>query len=216
MSTPGLAVDGAEPHRDTLSRESLLKAQQKFHDGRGARNRTWTGGRLAATVRGPAGVGREEPQQALLVSCFDGGHERVEQPLARLFSGVEPLLLAADAAARAMNDLARRRFALAEERGDFRVAAVEHVVQQERRPFFGRQPLEQHEERDRQVGGQLDVPIGRSRRRADQRLGSHGPSYASRSTLRAAQPVDRHARGRGHQPGLGIAYRRFVGLVPAT
>ena len=128
---------------------------------------------------------------------------------------MEARLLAAHAAAGAMHDLPRRRFALTKQRGDFGVAAVEHVVQQERRPFFGREPLEQHEERDRQVGGQLGVPIGRRRWRADERLGQPGPDVGLALHLERAQAVDREARRGRHQPGLGVAHGRLVGLVPA-
>ena len=47
-----------------------------------------------------------------------GGDERLKQPRARRLGGVKPLLLAADAAARAVHDLPGRRLALAEQRRD--------------------------------------------------------------------------------------------------
>ena len=76
------------------------------------------------------------------------------------FRRLEPLVVVAHALARAVDDLPAGRFGLAEERRDVAVAGVEDVVQQECRPLVRREPFEQDEEGDRQIGGEIDVAIG--------------------------------------------------------
>ena len=72
-----------------------------------------------------------------------------------------------------------------------RVAVVEHVVQQERRPLLRRQALQQHEERERERVGELGLArrVGRRCRpraapgatRPRRSRGARGPSAAGRS-----------------------------------
>jgi hypothetical protein len=59
-----------------------------------------------------------------------------------------------------VDDLPAGRLAAAEDGGDLRVADVEHLVEQERGALVRREPLEQREERNRQIGCRLEGAIG--------------------------------------------------------
>ena len=132
-------------------------------DAVGADDRQRCGAGLAAAVRRPGGIGREEREQRLLVARLHGRHELLQQRRLRGLGDVEALALAAHALARAVDHLPACRFAPLDHRGNLAVADVEHVVQQEGGPLLGREPLEQREEGDGEIGGQIEVAIGRRR-----------------------------------------------------
>ncbi len=108
-------------------------------------------------------------------------------------AGGEPL-------ARPHDDLAAARLAPVEHLRDRRVVVVEHLAQQERGALGGRQPLEQHQERLRQRVGHLDLV----RDVADQRLGQPRADVRLAPDPRAAQHVEREARGHRRDPRRGL------------
>ena len=94
-----------------------------------------------------------------------------------------------------------------------RVADVEHVVQQKRGALFRRQPLEQREERDGEIVGQLEVTVGWIV--GHDRFREPGADVGLAFGLEPPQPIDRQPGRRGDEPGLGILDRLVRRLVPS-
>ena len=121
----------------------------------------------------------------------------------RLAVDVEARALGVDVAPRAGDELARVALALADHLGDLVVGVGEDLAQQERRALDGREPLEQHEEGERERVGQLGLGarvagalVG------EQRLGQPRPDVLLAPHARGAQVVDRQAGGDGREVGL--------------
>src|SRR5262245_64320248 len=133
QAQPGFAVDGGDLDGAIRRPELLAESDNEPGDTLRADDRYWCGARLAAAVCRPTGIGREQRQQRLLVARFHGCYKRVEQRRLCRFGRVEPLAIAADSLARAVDDLPARRLAALEDRRNLAVADVEHVVQQKDR-----------------------------------------------------------------------------------
>jgi hypothetical protein len=87
-------------------------------------------------------------------------------------------------------------------------AVVEHLGQEERRALGRRQPLEQAQERQRQV---VDVGGGRGR----DRLGQPRPDVGLAAGPRRAQLIEGEPRHHRHQEAARVAHRRAIGGQPA-
>src|SRR5438093_4849615 len=130
------------------------------------------------------------------VAGFHGGVEAAQQADARALRGPEPPALALHPLSGPMDDLPAGRLAFVERPGDLRVVAVEDVVEEERGPLLRREALEKHHERDRQVRGQLDVPVRGRRLVAKEHLRQPWPDVGLALDLERAQTVDGEARRR--------------------
>jgi hypothetical protein len=113
-----------------------------------------------------------------------------------------------------MDDLAARHFALLEHRGDVGVADVEHVVEEKRGPLIWCEALEQGQEGDRQIAGEVEIVV--RRRGGHDRLRQPWPHVRFALGPEPPQPIDcQPARGR-YQP----CFRRFdnsgADIVPAN
>jgi hypothetical protein len=106
--------------------------------------------------------------------------------------------------ARAVHELAAGGLAPAQHGGHLGVVAVKHVVQQEGRALVGREAFQHHQQRHRQVAGQLGARVGGRRRVGrDPGLGQPGAVVGRALGARGAQAVQAQPRDGGRQPGLG-------------
>jgi hypothetical protein len=86
-------------------------------------------------------------------------------------------------------------------------------VQEEGRPFLGREPLEQRQERHRQIGGEVEVAI-RRRRRVHDRLGQPWTDVRLALGLEPPQPIDCQPCSRRHEPPFRAVDVAVLRLVP--
>ena len=186
--TPGWPLTSAGSSVTPHSAASRAKAPKARAIGFGPHQRPRQRARLAAAVADEHRVGREHGDQPLHVALARGGEEALGERVALLGIGVEARALVADAPARAAEDLAAVVLGLAEHLRDLGERVVEGVAQHEHGALVGRQPLEQHEERERDLllvldlpGGPRPRPAARAARRRCRSRAARAPSAARRS-----------------------------------
>ena len=115
-----------------------------------------------------------------------------------------------------MHDLPARRLTFLKHRGDVAIIRVEDLVQQERRPLLGCQPLEQDHECNREVRRELQIALGRWEGVAHQRFWKPGTLIGLAFGFQSAQPIDGPACSGCDQPGFGVLDGLVVGLMPTN
>ena len=107
------------------------------------------------------------------------------------FGRVETLAIATHPLARAVDHLPASCFRPLDRGRNLRIPDVEHVVKEESGPLFRGEPFEQREERDREIVGEVEVPIRRWVR--DDGLGQPRAGVGLTLGLAAAKPIERSA-----------------------
>ena len=116
--------------------------------------------------------------------------EAIEQTMLGLFAHLHAGPLGAHALHGAAHDLPARGRALAQDLRDVAVAAVEHLVQQIGRAFFGREPFEHGQQRDGQLRRQFGGLVG-CRRLLTIGSGTKAGVMRARSELLQADETER-------------------------
>ena len=94
--------------------------------------------------------------------------------------------------------------------GDLRVLVAEHLAQQVGRALDRGQPLQEHEQRQRQRIRELGMRGRAERRVLDQRLRQPGPDIRLATGARRLEDIDREPRRHGRDPGGGLVDRAFL------
>src|SRR5262245_26298240 len=102
-----------------------------------------------------------------------------------------------------MDHLPTSRLRLADHPGYVWIVVVEHVVQQERRPFLGTQTLQNGLESDGYFPRQFELHFRRGELLFDDGLGKARPTMVSAFVLELTQPVEAKARRESYQKGNG-------------
>ena len=147
----GLAVD---PHPPALelagARAHLSHGGHEARDERGAEERLLRRHRLAAAVGVQDGVLGEQLLQGLQVALLGGREEPFEQGVAGGLVGVEARAAGLEMLARPRHELPRVHLGPLDDAGDLRVLVPEHLAQQVGRPLDRGQPLQEHQQGQRQ------------------------------------------------------------------
>ena len=204
----GLAVD---PHPPQLERAAGGRGcAHRGHepgDQRGADERLLRRHRLAAAVGVQDGVLREQLLQGRQVALLGGREEALEQGVAGGLVGVEARALASrclrarDTSCRELTSVRSMISAIS------RVVVAEHLAQQVGRPLDRRQPLQQHQQGQRQRIRELGARGRAGRRVLEQRLREPRPDVGLAPGPRRLQDVDRQPRRHRRDPGRRLVDR---------
>jgi len=142
MHNPGSPFTVATSSVRSTAQNFSREAEHQPGNAVGADDRQRCSAGLTASVGCPRGIGRKQRKERLLVSCLSRRHELLKQVHLHGLRDIEALAIASDALAGSVDHLAACCFAPLDHRGDFAIADVEHVVQEEGRPFLGRKSFE--------------------------------------------------------------------------
>ena len=168
--------------------------------------------RVRSGIDDEHGVLGEQGGERGCVTGRDGVDEGEEKTALLVVRGLERAPFGGDVVARALEDLPTCAVALAEEGGDLEVVHVEDVVQEEDGALGGGEPLQEHEERHRDLVERLEacetavVEIDR--------LGEAVAAVLFATCARRAEVIETEARHGGEQESLGRV-DLDVGAVPA-
>ena len=207
----GLAVDPHPPALELAGRGAHLShGGHEARDERGAEERLLRRHRLAAAVGVQDGVLGEQLLQGLQVALLGGREEPFEQGVAGGLVGVEARAAGLEMLARPRHELPRVHLGPLDDVGDLRVLVPEHLAQQVGRPLDRGQPLQQHQQRQRQRIRELGARGRAGRRVLDQRLRQPRPDIRLATGPRRLEDVDREPRHHRRHPGGRLVDRAFL------
>jgi len=191
-----------------------LEAEQHPDDAYGSLDDPARGRDLAPAIGRPRRAVRYQREQRLLVLRPERGDKALQHPLLGFGWYREPRPGAPDALPRAVDQLPAGRLTLLEHARDLGVVGVEDVAEQERGSLLQPQPLQQDEERHREIRGHLRAPVRVEVGRRGDGLWQPGADVMLTLARRPPQPVDPEPGGHGHEPRLRRPHLRGVGAMP--
>ncbi len=148
----------------------------------------------------PGRVLREQVLQSRQVALLGGREEPFQQGVAGGLVGVEARTAGLEMLPRPRHELPRVHLGPLDDAGDLRVLVAEHLAQQISRPLDRGQPLQEHQQRQRQRIRELRARRRTGRRVLEQRLRQPWPDIGLAAGPRRPQDVDREPRHHGRHP----------------
>ena len=188
----GLAVDLDQLHHDGSLRRRFAQPEHEPHNPFPAGNWTRRRGCLAAAIRGPGGVGRKQREQRLLVprvQCRDEPRNSFALAPSVTSNRLRSLLTrvrARDGQSGGTRPRSSRGSARSPRNRTSNTSCSRNAARSS-----GAEPLEQHQEGDGEIRGQLETAIRRRRRLPHHRLGQPRADVRLALLLERAKAIDR-------------------------